>query len=601
MKLKFLGLFSVLAVLYGIFLAQPAVKAAEITDYNNAATLYYDPEATNIEITSATAEVVVQSGVYLKLVNNIEFPDSVAINEGDTLTITLPDEFALVTSTSFPITTADGSTVGTAQADAASKTVTVTFTDHFSKVPENKKMSFEITILADRGKNTDGETTVSFGGVTFSYTYKNEEGEAGDYEMKYGYQAQEDAGIVKWRVVLNATQDMIRDMTISDIFGEGQTLVPGSLRAVRYETQPTKIRSEEHLLTLTPIDNFTDKAVFDYDNSGGITGFTIPFGDNYNWAMYIEYSTYLPDNTPAGAIVNNTLSWSASNFDTRSVEALVRLQTASGTASSEKSEQVVLRATKLLNGKELTDGEFTFELYSAEDLTTPIQTTTNAADGSVTFSAITYSTAGTYQYVIKEKNTSADRITYDSSEYRATVTVTDENGVKMGAVAYDAEPVFTNSYAETTTTSQTTTESSSTTTSPTTTESSSTTTSPTTTESSSTTTSSSATTAASTTEETVTTDPTTAVSAATTETTSQPTTSVTTAEESETSQETSTDPAALSTSSDPSSPTSANNQAKTDKSSKKLPNTGEQAGIFLTGLGIVILAISALFFFRRKK
>ncbi|MEX2805579.1 FctA domain-containing protein [Streptococcus sp. H31] len=578
MKLKFLGLFSVLAVLYGIFLAQPAVKAAEITDYNNAATLYYDPEATNIEITSATAEVVVQSGVYLKLVNNIEFPDSVTINEGDTLTITLPDEFALVTSTSFPITTADGSTVGTAQADAASKTVTVTFTDHFSKVPENKKMSFEITILADRGKNTDGETTVSFGGVTFSYTYKNEEGEAGDYEMKYGYQAQEDAGIVKWRVVLNATQDMIRDMTISDVFGEGQTLVPGSLRAVRYETQPTKIRSEEHLLTLTPIDNFTDKAVFDYDNSGGITGFTIPFGDNYNWAMYIEYSTYLPDNTPAGAIVNNTLSWSASNFDTRSVEALVRLQTASGTASSEKSEQVVLRATKLLNGKELTDGEFTFELYSAEDLTTPIQTTTNAADGSVTFSAITYSTAGTYQYVIKEKNTSADRITYDSSEYRATVTVTDENGVKMGAVAYDAEPVFTNSYAETTTTSPTTTESSVTST-----------------------TSSSATTAASTTEETVTTDPTTAVSVATTETTSQPTTSVTTAEESETSQETSTDPAAVSTSSDPSSPTSANNQAKTDKSSKKLPNTGEQAGIFLTGLGIVILAISALFFFRRKK
>lgn len=75
---------------------------------------------------------------------------------------------------------------------------------------------------------------------------------------------------------------MIRGMTITDTFGDGQTLIPESFRAVRYETQPTKIRNEAHILTLEPSDNFSNKAVFTKNAQGGITGFTIPFGDNYH-------------------------------------------------------------------------------------------------------------------------------------------------------------------------------------------------------------------------------------------------------------------------------------------------------------------------------
>ena len=52
--------------------------------------------------------------------------------------------------------------------------------------------------------------------------------------MKYGYQDKSDPTIVKWRILLNARQDILRGMVIKDQFGDGLTLVEGSLRAVRY-------------------------------------------------------------------------------------------------------------------------------------------------------------------------------------------------------------------------------------------------------------------------------------------------------------------------------------------------------------------------------
>ena len=125
------------------------------------------------------------------------------------------------------------------------------------------------------------------------------DGEAGDYEMKYGYQDSENPKRIKWRVVLNAVQDKLNNMVIKDDFSDsGQVLVESSFRAVRYATQPEKIPNEAALLKLEPIDNFSKKAEFTRNADGKITGFTINFGDNWNWAMYIEYTTELTSELP---------------------------------------------------------------------------------------------------------------------------------------------------------------------------------------------------------------------------------------------------------------------------------------------------------------
>ena len=100
------------------------------------------------------------------------------------------------------------------------------------------------TTLTDTGKYTFNTAL-----KPSRFNYKKDDSEIGDYEMKYGYQDQSNPNRIKWRVVLNAVQDKLNNMVIKDDFSDsGQVLVEGSLRAVRYATQPEKIKMKLHFL-----------------------------------------------------------------------------------------------------------------------------------------------------------------------------------------------------------------------------------------------------------------------------------------------------------------------------------------------------------------
>ena len=112
-----------------------------------------------------------------------------------------------------------------------------------------------------------------------------------------------------------------------------------------------------------------------------------------------------------------------------------------------------LTINKELDGRELREGEFTFELVSEDGKV--VSTATNSADGSVAFKAITYKTPGTYNYVIREQKGSAGGVEYDSAEHTVVVVVTDNGDGTMTAKAElksrDGEDaknaiVFKNSY-----------------------------------------------------------------------------------------------------------------------------------------------------------
>ncbi len=59
-------------------------------------------------------------------------------------------------------------------------------------------------------------------------------GEAGDYEMKYGYQDKSDPTIIKWRILQMLAKICCEEWSLKHQFGDGLTLIEGSLRAVRY-------------------------------------------------------------------------------------------------------------------------------------------------------------------------------------------------------------------------------------------------------------------------------------------------------------------------------------------------------------------------------
>lgn len=109
---------------------------------------------------------------------------------------------------------------------------------------------------------------------------------------------------------------------------------------------------------------------------------------------------------------------------------------------------VTLGASKVLNGKSLEDGEFSFAL-EGEDGTR--LTTGNDANGMVMFPAIQYSETGTYQYALSEVKGSETGVTYDEAAYAVTVAVEDDGkGSLVATVSYEGgkAPVFNNTYQE---------------------------------------------------------------------------------------------------------------------------------------------------------
>ena len=110
------------------------------------------------------------------------------------------------------------------------------------------------------------------------------------------------------------------------------------------------------------------------------------------------------------------------------------------------STQVTFSAKKVLKGdKELVKGQFKFELKEGDKV---VETATNAADGTVTFTAIEYKEAGEHTYTITEVKGDDKNIKYDENSYKVTVTVTDNGAGQLVTEVTGNNPTITNTYTE---------------------------------------------------------------------------------------------------------------------------------------------------------
>ena len=111
------------------------------------------------------------------------------------------------------------------------------------------------------------------------------------------------------------------------------------------------------------------------------------------------------------------------------------------------STQVTFTAKKVLNGngKELAAGQFKFELKEGDKV---VETATNAADGTVTFTAIEYKEAGEHTYTITEVKGNDENIKYDENSYEVTVKVTDNGAGQLVTEVTGNNPTITNTYTE---------------------------------------------------------------------------------------------------------------------------------------------------------
>ena len=126
-KMKFTASMIVLAGL----LVAPNVLASEVAKEGTQIKVT-EPEIT---YSSEAAETYVNKD----LTYHTEIPDEVEINEGDTLTYTLPEQLQWTTRQEFDVTSPEGNVVGRAVASNETQSVTTTFNNYFAEHPLDKR------------------------------------------------------------------------------------------------------------------------------------------------------------------------------------------------------------------------------------------------------------------------------------------------------------------------------------------------------------------------------------------------------------------------------------------------------------------------------
>lgn len=167
-------------------------------------------------------------------------------------------------------------------------------------------------------------------------------------------------------------------------------------------------------------------------------------GMNYDTSVYNAVATV----TDQG---DGTLKveWTVTK-DQKAVDSIVFKNTYAPISSA----NVQLGAIKKLDGKELSDGQFTFELKDEEG--NVVSKVTNNEKGMINFAPIDFDKAGNYSYTISEVNDGQEGIQYDESIYDIVIHVEDDQKghivVTTCDITKDGEAqeaiIFTNTYQE---------------------------------------------------------------------------------------------------------------------------------------------------------
>ena len=283
-------------------------------------------EGDTITVTNPEVEVTFPNGTgkydpFEVEYKNIEFPDSMAINEGDKVVTQLPDQIGLQTDFSFDVYNGDN-VVGKANADAQTRVITTTFNNYFTEHPLNKVMSLKFD-----AKWTDIVTPGTTVSVNFDGTVKNFEIAEGtpvptdEMISKWGWQDENDPTLINWTLRLNTARQVLNNAVLSDTWSDNQEFVEGSQNLYFVESA---------LDWSNP-----DYSAKDYLESWNVraNGFDAKFKE-FNRILYVSYQTRLKTAIEESTNPTNTATLTADNITTGS-DSKVQLVGGRGDASGE--------------------------------------------------------------------------------------------------------------------------------------------------------------------------------------------------------------------------------------------------------------------------
>jgi len=326
------------------------------------------------------------------------WPEDVAADNGDEGGVeALSEPAGQVRSKTFTYTVAESGGMSGVTNEGGVKTFTVTVTDNgkgnlTAAVTEpSGGAAFTFTNTYDVTETSSSPTD---GAVTVAKSLAGRDLQAGEFEFTMTDQ-------MTGEVVATAKNEA--DGTVS-------------FPAIPFSEQGT------HTYTIAETDN----------KLGGVT---------YDPATYTATATVTDDGQG-----NLSVAWTVTRGEEQ-VKEIVFENTYEAAPTS-----IVFNAKKELVGRELKEGEFTFELRENGEV---VGTATNDAEGKVVFEAVPYTEVGSHIYEIAEVKGSDSTITYDDAVYTVTVNVTDkdDSGAATGKLSAadwtygeNGAPVFENTY-----------------------------------------------------------------------------------------------------------------------------------------------------------
>ena len=248
----------------------------------NEADTVVTKQDTNITVQNPSVEVTTSNDtIYADVdvkVNDIQIPDEITINKGDSITVGLPQELKLVNNYTFPVNNNEGTEVGTATANKDNNEVTTVFNDYFESHPLNKTFSLDIQTQWNVEKVKENQqVALDFNGRKVETT-TGKAGVIGKDEtlMKWGGEDAEHPGEIVWAMRVNYAKKDLVNVKVADTWDENQEYVKDSFKMVAVESNNPWKEKESEATKIAPVFN--------------TNGFTWS-ADKLSDQLYISYRT----------------------------------------------------------------------------------------------------------------------------------------------------------------------------------------------------------------------------------------------------------------------------------------------------------------------
>ena len=225
----------------------------------NEADTVVTKQDTNITVQNPSVEVTTSNDtIYADVdvkVNDIQIPDEITINKGDSITVGLPEELKLVNNYTFPVNNNEGTEVGTATANKDNNEVTTVFNDYFESHPLNKTFSLDIQTQWNVEKVKDNQqVALDFNGRKVETT-TGKAGVIGKDEtlMKWGGEDAEHPGEIVWAMRVNYAKKDLVNVKVSDTWDENQEYVKDSFKMVAVESNTPWKEKESEATKISPV------------------------------------------------------------------------------------------------------------------------------------------------------------------------------------------------------------------------------------------------------------------------------------------------------------------------------------------------------------